>query len=126
MRNTDINILNEEDKSSSDIYRTASRFDFKNSLIDIGVSQEVAQAWMEVRRKKKAVNSEIAFRKVEREIAQSGRSADECIRCAVENSWQGFEAAWMVNKSRTGTGKASALEQNMHVAELLFGKGGGL
>lgn len=124
VQHTNNNIL--IDNSSKKNISDKENFNFKSSLIkDLGVSEEVATAWMVVRKNKRATNSEIAFRKVAREIAKSGRSADECIRVAVENSWSGFEYEWLMNREKTVQhSKVSAFEQNMKVAEILFGKGG--
>lgn len=73
-------------------------FNFRAALIALGVTKEVADAWMQVRKTKKAVNTEIAFRSVQREIEKAGRPADECIRIAVERSWSGFRADWLHEK----------------------------
>lgn len=99
--NNNINI-----KSNNNI---SSRFDFFAALKGIGVTDEVARAWMQVRSKKKATNTKIAFDRVKNEIAKSGRSADDCIRYAVEKSWQGFEAAWLPATAR----KYESFEETM-------------
>lgn len=116
--NTNNNILIEEDKSSS-VYK--GKFDFRAALKQIGVSDEVIDAWLQVRKGKRATNSKIAFDKVEREIAKSGRSADECIRIAAENSWQGFEAAWLDKPSYRNQGSQSTFQHNLEMADRLFG-----
>lgn len=116
------NIPNEEDKSSL-VYNKANKFDFLNSLGNIGVSEGTARDWMAVRKNKKATNTETAFKSIEREILKSGRPAEECIRIAVENSWSGFKAEWLLNLQRGNTrpsGKVSVLENNMQVAEELM------
>lgn len=115
-------LLIEEDKSSSVYNKKAKRFDFLNALGEIGVSEGVARDWMEVRKGKKATNTETAFKSIEREILKSGRSAEECITLAVENSWSGFKAEWLFNqeKSARPNKKVSVLENNMTVAEELM------
>ena len=116
------NIPNEEDKSSS-ISNRKVRFDFKSALISIGVSPQVAEDWMAVRKAKQAANTETAFKSIAKEIELSGRSAEECITLAVENSWRGFKAEWLFNQQRTParpSGKKSVLENNMEVAEQLM------
>lgn len=116
------NIPIEEDKSSSTINKKV-RFDFKSALISIGVSPQVAEDWMAVRKAKQAANTETAFKSIAKEIQLSGRSADECITLAVENSWRGFKAEWLFNQQRISvrpTGKKSVLENNMEVAEQLM------
>lgn len=69
-------------------------FDFRKGLVDLGITPETADAWIRVRRSKRAVNSEIALKGIAREIGKAGRPAEECARLAVEQSWQGFNAAW--------------------------------
>ena len=86
------NISIENIKDNKDIYIP---FNFKKALMTLGVSEEHARDFMAVRKTKRAANTETAFRLIEKEIAKSGRSADECIRIAVEHSWQGFKAAWL-------------------------------
>ena len=70
-------------------------FSFLNSLKALGVSEKYASEWMQVRRTKRLTNTETAFARIKAEIQKSGRSADDCIRTAVENSWGGFKAEWM-------------------------------
>lgn len=114
------NIIDNIEDKSSIVYNKANRFDFLNSLGNIGVTEETARDWMAVRKNKKATNTETAFRSIEREILKSGRSAEECIRIAVENSWSGFKAEWLFNQQRSPSRKVSVLENNMGVAEELM------
>lgn len=112
----------EEDKSSSTINKRANRFDFKKALMEIGVSEQTAKDWMEVRKERKAANTETAFKGIHREILKSGISAEECITIAVENSWRGFKAEWLFHQqTQRPTGrKVSVLENNISVAEELL------
>lgn len=102
------------------------RFDFKKSLLEIGVSPQVAEDWLKVRKAKKAANTETAFKRIQHEIQLSGLSADECITIAVERSWQGFKAEWLSNYQRqspqrpSGRRGVSVLENNMMVADELL------
>ena len=96
------------------------RFDFKNSLIEIGVSPEVAEDWMQVRKAAKATNTETAFNRIKHEIEKSGLSANECITIAVSRSWRGFQADWVTNMRQRPTGRVSVLDNNRMVAEELM------
>ena len=96
------------------------RFDFKKSLLEIGVSPQVAEDWLKVRKAKKAANTETAFKRIQEEIELSGLSADECITIAVERSWQGFKAEWLKNQRSSMGRKVSVLENNKMVAEELL------
>ena len=96
------------------------RFDFKNSLIEIGVSPEVAEDWMQVRKAARATNTETAFNRIKHEIEKSGLSANECITIAVSRSWRGFQADWVANMRQRPAGRVSVLDNNRMVAEELM------
>ena len=84
----------DEDKIDTKKGRVSVRSKFEEGLIELGITPETAEAWIRVRRAKRAVNSEIALKGIAREIGKTGRSAEECAQLAVEQSWQGFNAAW--------------------------------
>ena len=113
--NNDINI-----SPTEIINNKGNRFDFKKALMEIGVTEQVAEDWLKVRKEAKASNTETAFKGILREIEKTGLSADECIRVAAENSWRGFKAEWLFNQRKSNTGKPSVLENNLAVAEELM------
>lgn len=118
--NKDINI----DVPSISIYKGESLEFFKN-LISLGVTEEVATAWMEIRKKKKASNSAVAFKEIRKEIEKSGRTADECIRIAVKKDWRGFEAEWLEKNSTplpAPQQRESVFDHNRRVAQEMFGR----
>ena len=73
-------------------------FNFRLSLIELGVDEKVAEDWMKVRKTKKATNTETAFNLIKSQIQQSGKSPNECITLCVFNSWSGFKAEYVKNK----------------------------
>ena len=73
------------------------KFNFKKSLIELGISENIVSDWLKVRAKKKAANTETAFKGIKREIEKSCISPNECIKIAVERNWQGFKAEWLEN-----------------------------
>lgn len=93
--NDKIKKIEKEDKSSS---KKKNTFQFRQSIIDLGVKPEIVDDWLIVRKNKRASNTETAFKRIKSEIAKSGRSANDCITLAVERSWQGFMAEWMLNE----------------------------
>lgn len=82
-------------------------FNFRQALLDAGVSAETADAWLTVRKAKRCINSELAFREAMAEVRKSGRSAEECIRFSAARSWAGFMAQWL-EREENGTGTARA------------------
>ena len=113
--------INDINISPTEINNKGKRFDFKNALIEIGVSPEVAEDWMQVRKAAKATNTETAFNRIKHEIEKSGLSANECITIAVSRSWRGFQADWVANVQRQRPqAKMSVLDNNRMVAEELM------
>lgn len=120
-----------KDTSSSidkEVYNKAGqKFDFKKALKDVGVSEEVAAAWMLVRHNKRATNSEIAFSRILEEVNKACKaglvsSPDAAIRRAVEDSWSGFKAEWLQRERRgTAPRRESAFEQNLRAQDAMFG-----
>lgn len=92
------NILNAREK----------KFDFRSELLAAGVTAEVADAWIKVRKNKRATNSKIALDAVLKEIAKAGMTPDEGIKMAVVNSWQGFKADWVAVTRATARPAAPA------------------
>jgi hypothetical protein len=73
-------------------------FNFKKSLIELGVENQIATDWIKVRQKRQASNTVTSFNKIKNQIELSGKPANECIKIAVEKDWKGFEADWIIKK----------------------------
>lgn len=78
-------------------------FNFKKSLLNLGIETQIVSDWLKVRRSKKATNSQTALNSIIKEIKTSGKSANECITLAVENSWAGFKAEWLNKQTNEKT-----------------------
>lgn len=117
---------NKDNSKDINISSIKGRFDFLKSLIALGVQEQTARDWMQVRKEKKASNTETAFRKIEQEITKSGASAEDCIRMSAECSWAGFKAEWMHNRQqKAGTPapkQESAYEHNRRLMRQLLGE----
>ena len=74
-------------------------FNFKKELLNLGIENQIVEDWLRVRKTKRATNSEIALNAIKKQITLSGKTANECIQIAVENSWSGFKAEWVEDKS---------------------------
>jgi len=80
-------------------------FNFKKSLLDLGVEKQIASDYLKVRTKKNAANTITAFNRIKNQIGKSKLPANECIKIAVEKSWAGFEAEWITNLKNNGRTK---------------------
>lgn len=88
-------------------------FNFRKSLIDLGVEEQVAEDWMKVRKTKKATNTETSFNRIKSQIEKSGRDPNECITLAVAKDWKGFEATWIINETKKQNEQLTKSEQRM-------------
>jgi len=101
--------VKDKDKDKDiDIEEKPEIFDFKKSLLSLGVEEAIIKDWLKVRNKKKGANTETAFNAIKKQIELSGVSANECIKKAVEKSWCGFEADWIKN-NKQGTNRNDLL-----------------
>lgn len=125
--NSDITSSSKEEDISISNPLPPKNFNFRSALLGLGVSKEAADAWLQVRKAKRAVNTEIAFRNIAAEIAKAGKPADECIRIAVTKSWAGFSADWLEERSTrpaSGTernGKKTAVDRMLELASQMAG-----
>jgi len=68
---------------------------FEASLFEYGFNPELIKQWLIIRKQKKSVNSEIAFKGFIREVEKSHLTKDEILQLCIEKSWKGFEASWV-------------------------------
>lgn len=103
----------EQEEEQEENNNKSELFSFKKSLIELGVEEQIVSDWLKVRSTKKASNTETAFKRIKSEIEKSHLSANDCIRIAVEKSWQGIQADWFKNlendKNQQSSGKATTL-----------------
>lgn len=76
-------------------------FNFKTALIDYGFDENLVDEWLQVRKTKKAVNTETAFNSFIREIESRPCDINSMLRIAVERSWLGFKHQWVDNLNLT-------------------------
>ena len=90
----------------SELENSSTVFDFKKSLLSLGIQKSIVEDWMKIRKSKKAVNSETAFNLITKEINKTNLSANDCISECVMRSWSGFKAEWInkqLNNFNNGT-----------------------
>lgn len=94
----------EEEIKNEDNGKEEEVFNFKKSLIGLGVDENVVSDWLKVRQKKKGANTETAFLEIKKQIELSGATANDCIKQAVIKNWCGFESDWYNNSKITNNG----------------------
>lgn len=98
-------VRNARKVKESKVNKDNSVFNFKNSFLDLEVDKKILEDWLQVRKTKKATNTETSYTKIINQIKLSGKTANECIKIAVEKDWKGFEAAWLKNIKTNDSGK---------------------
>ena len=78
-----------EDKKDS------TKFDFKKSLIDGGVSESIASDYIATRKAKKCVQTETAFKGFASEALKAGLSLADAAALCCKRGWGGFDASWV-------------------------------
>ena len=72
-------------------------FSFEQSLLKYGFDKHLVTDWLKVRKKKKATNTETAFKNFIFEIEQRNCNINEILEICVEKSWSGFKWTWYDN-----------------------------
>lgn len=94
------NSISNSDSNNKSKEENVENFDFKTSMLDYGFDAILIDRWMKVRKKLKAVNSDVAFEGFIREVSKSNQDKNYILRKCVEKSWKGFESIWLDNSSR--------------------------
>lgn len=74
------------------------KFQFKAEIIKLGVEEEIANDFMAIRQKKKAVNSARALKVLQTEADKAELTFAEAIDFATKMNWRGFFAEWYFNE----------------------------
>jgi hypothetical protein len=74
-------------------------------LLALGVEQQTASDWLEVRRLKRAALTQTVINLLVKESAKANISVNDAVRVCAENSWQGFKADWYFNLNKQANNK---------------------
>lgn len=80
------------------------KFLFHKNLITYGIDENLVEEWMQVRKAKKMVNTETAYKAVIKEIEKSKKDPNEIIQYCIERSWGGFKSDWLKNLNNNTNG----------------------
>ena len=86
-------------------------------LISLGVTEQIARDWLEVRKMKRAPLTQTALDAIIKEAAKARLTLNDAIKSCVENSWQGFKADWYLNVNKSSNGNRPKLPSQMTEAE---------
>ena len=95
--NSENEIVIENENTIENIKKKVDKkFNFKNSLIESGFNSDLVNEWCSIREKKKAVNSEKAFKDFLTEVEKTGIEKNVILEYITDGSrqWKGFKATW--------------------------------
>ena len=75
-------------------------FSMRDRLISDGVPEGVVDAYMKVRKTKKAPDTEISYKGLIREAEKAGMTISSVILECVERNWVGFKAEWIMKTTK--------------------------
>lgn len=78
-----------------------TKYSFLASLLDNGFDEKLSKEWMEVRKQKKAVNTQTAFNDFMTQVKKHGGDRNKILRKCVERSWKGFNHTWLEKENDT-------------------------
>jgi len=98
--------LNPEDNNSAvgEVDSPQPKFNFKSALKKHGVPDKDATEFMQIRKLKKAQNTENAFDSLENEVSKTDLSMPQAIEYCLkrQNPWGAFKASWYKNENVSG------------------------
>ena len=93
----------QEQEQEEEEEKNNNKFDFKKSLLSFGFDSILVDEWLKVRRVKKAVNSEIAFKGFIREVELNGQDKNLILQKCVEKGWRSFESDWLPKQNNNNS-----------------------
>lgn len=86
---------NTDNKRFKEKINKKEKFNFKKSLLDLGVEEQYIDDWLKVRKKKKASNTETAFDAFRNECVRNNFDYNEAVKFSAQNSYSGFKFEWI-------------------------------
>lgn len=97
--------FDEEEKNNqplSDPKETSSQgpavpppFNFRQAMLSAGFAADLTEDWLKIRKTKKAVNSERAFKIFLEQVQRTGQDKNTILALVVQKQWKGFESSWV-------------------------------
>jgi hypothetical protein len=87
-------------KENEEETATPLKFSFFNSLIDYGFEKNLVNDWLQVRKTKKASNTETAFKSFIKEIQKRNSDINQILELIVSKNWISFKWEWYDNEKK--------------------------
>ena len=70
-------------------------FNFRKAMLSEGFTPELVDEWLKIRKAKKAVNTERAFKTFIEHVRKTNQDINTVLSIIVQKQWKGFEADWL-------------------------------
>ena len=87
--------LNTEKETSPPIAPAPPPFNFRKAMLSEGFAPELVDEWLKIRKAKKAVNTERAFKTFIEQVRKTNQDINTVLSIIVQKQWKGFEADWL-------------------------------
>lgn len=87
----------------ADVPKKENAFNFRKSLIEYGLNENLVDDWLKVRKTKKASNTETAFKGFINQVELCSLDKNEILTECINRSWSGFKNSWLDEKPTNGT-----------------------
>lgn len=89
--------LNAEKETSPRVAPAPPPFNFRKAMLAEGFTPELVDEWLKIRKAKKAINSELAFKTFIEQVRKTNQDINAILSIIVQKQWKGFEADWLHN-----------------------------
>ena len=87
--------LNAEKETSPPVAPAPPPFNFRKAMLSEGFAPELVDEWLKIRKAKKAVNTERAFKTFIEQVRKTNQDINTVLSIIVQKQWRGFEADWL-------------------------------
>lgn len=95
--------LNAEKETSPPVAPAPPPFNFRKAMLAEGFAPELVDEWLKIRKAKKAINSELAFKTFIEQVRKTNQDINAVLSIIVQKQWKGFEADWLHSTQSTQT-----------------------
>ena len=95
--------LNAEKETSPQVAPAPPPFNFRKAILAEGFAPELVEEWLKIRKAKKAINSELAFKTFIEQVRKTNQDINAILSIMVQKQWKSFEADWLHSTQSTQT-----------------------
>lgn len=87
--------LNAQKETSPPVAPAPPPFNFRKAMLSEGFAPELVDEWLKIRKAKKAINTERAFKTFIEQVRKTNQDINTVLSIIVQKQWKGFEADWL-------------------------------